>query len=165
MMTKPAIDLEFTEQPEAATRRSDADADAPQYVLNRERVSVYITLAGMLESGIPLDVAVSLMTTESKARRGRKSERVAAFFEHVAAVRRAAKTSVSGEQPVDLGEAATNTFGAQFLIDEETVLLRAMAHTDNLSPLLRASADVVLNSEAKAGAPRANKPQGRFAAA
>ncbi|MDW9481206.1 hypothetical protein GOB57_21410 [Sinorhizobium meliloti] len=120
----------------------------PPHLLDSERVSVYLTLAGLLEADVDIDTALTLFETESKAHKQRhNADRVSEFFKAVRTAREDVKArNGKGETHTDkIGEVAEKCFGRNFMSSEELVLLRGLAHTDNIAAILRAAADIIRN--------------------
>lgn len=120
----------------------------PPHLLDSERVSVYLTLAGLLEAGVDLDTSMTLFTTESKAHKQKhNADRVSEFFKAVRASREDVKARKAEDENLTdrIGEVAEKCFGRNFTSSEELVLLRGLAHTDNIAAILRAAAEIIRN--------------------
>jgi hypothetical protein len=117
----------------------------PPYLLDSERVSLYLTLAGLLDAGVNIDTALTLFETESKAQKQKhNADRVSEFFRVARAARDDVKSCETIAARTDIiGETAEKCFGKNFTSPEELVLLRGLAHTDNISAILRASANII----------------------
>jgi hypothetical protein len=121
---------------------------APPHLLDNERVSVYLTLAGLLDAGVDIDTALTLFDTESKAQKQKhNAERVSEFFRAVRAARENVKLRLSPDEGYTdvIGEVAEKCFGRNFTSPEELVLLRGLAHTDNIATILRGAAEIIRN--------------------
>jgi len=164
-MTKTSPEPDFASFAEVPSETVPADtreaAGAPPHLLDGERVATYLTLAGLLEAGIDTERAVSLLQTETRARKsGHNADRLAEFFRTVSAARGAMKDD-HGPYTDTIGEAAERCFGKDFLSVEETVLLRGLAYSDNIPVLLRAAAELVRTKASQVPQPRPFTPPGR----
>jgi len=114
--------------------------------LDSERVSLYVTLSGLIEAGIELDTALMLVQTEAKAQNKKgNAERISQFFTVVQQARDAVIQGGSDNLTDLIGEAAARCFGRNFVIQDELVLLRGLAYTDNMPPILRSAAEIIRN--------------------
>lgn len=120
----------------------------PPHLLDSERVSVYLTLAGLLEAGVDIDTSLTLFSTESKAQKQKhNADRVSEFFKTVRVAREGVKSRKADDENLTdkIGEVAEKCFGRNFTSPEELVLLRGLAHTDNIAVILRAAAEIIRN--------------------
>ncbi|MCS4088998.1 hypothetical protein [Rhizobium sp. BK176] len=146
---------------ETETQQERVDnGSVPPYLLDEERISVYLTLAGLLDAGVDMDTALVLFGTESKAQKKKyNADRVSEFFTTARTARDVVKNRIDGDAPHTdvIGEVAAKCFGRMFPSPEELVLLRGLAYTDNVSAILRAAADIIRNktkmSPSRAAAP------------
>jgi hypothetical protein len=139
----------------------------PPYLLDDERVSVYLTLAGLLEAGVDMDTALTLFGTESKANKKKyNADRVSEFFATVRTARDVVKNRVGDDTPHTdtIGEVAEKCFGRSFPSSEELVLLRGLAYTDNIPAILRSAADIIRNKTNMTPARAVTLPARRFTA-
>lgn len=136
----------------------------PPYLLDSERVSVYLTLAGLLDAGVDIDTALTLFETESKAQKQKhNADRVSEFFKAARAAREDVKSRADeNENHTDtIGEVAEKCFGKNFTSSEELVLLRGLAYTDNIPAILRAAADIIRSRNSSLAPTRASALPGR----
>ncbi|MCV9964669.1 hypothetical protein OIU34_22520 [Pararhizobium sp. BT-229] len=135
----------------------------PPYLLDSERVSVYLTLAGLLDAGVDIDTALTLFETESKAQKQKhNADRVSEFFKAARAAREDVKSRADGHRTDTIGEVAEKCFGKNFTSSEELVLLRGLAYTDNIPAILRAAADIIRSRNSSLAAVRPALPGRRF---
>lgn len=134
---------------ETETRQERVDTNSvPPFLLDEERISVYLTLAGLLDAGVDMDTALILFGTESKANKKKyNADRVSEFFTTARTAREIVKNRPETDAPHTdvIGEVAAKCFGRIFPSPEELVLLRGLAYTDNVPAILRAAADIIRN--------------------
>lgn len=130
-------------------------SNSPPHLVDSERIALYVTLAGLLDAGIPLATALAIHAAQrGKAKDQIATARIVGFFRTAAEVRASVKSSEK-DGTTDIGSMtdtaseaiateADNSFGTGFLCAEEISLLRGMAHTDDISPLLKSAAEIIL---------------------
>jgi hypothetical protein len=154
----------FNSGVETETQQERIDSGSvPPHLLDEERISVYLTLAGLLDAGVDLDTALVLFGTESKAQKKKyNADRVSEFFTTARTARDVVKNRTQHDAPHTdvIGEVAAKCFGRIFPSPEELVLLRGLAYTDNVSAILRAAADIIRN-KTKTSSARAVAHAGR----
>nr|WP_250807219.1 hypothetical protein [Neorhizobium tomejilense] len=138
----------FLENPATSNVTELATGNVPAHFLDVERVALYLTLAGLIEAGVDTEMALALVETEARAKKNAiQAERLSEFFQTVKLARDAVKSSIAeGEAlPADIiGETAEICFGRNFASSDEIVLLRGLAHTDNIPAILKAAAGIVM---------------------
>ncbi|MBY3155528.1 hypothetical protein HFO56_24690 [Rhizobium laguerreae] len=156
----------FDSAVETETRQESLDiGSVPPYLLDSERLALYLTLAGLLDADIDMDVALTLFSTESKAHKQKhNADRVSEFFKAARQAREDVKRGPDDLHTDIIGEVAEKCFGRNFTSSDELVLLRGLAHTDNISAILRAAADIIRNKSTLAPARSMSLPTRRFKA-
>lgn len=106
--------------------------DIKPYLEGSERLKVYIALVALLEGGMPLDDAVSVLSREYRRDKTavslRKSKAIELFFGGLQ----------KGSSPQDVVDLASKSFGAAFLEPEEAAVLSLIGAGGGVAHSLKA---------------------------
>lgn len=154
----------FTDQASAdGADISVARGTALSYLLDGERVMLYLTVAGLLDAGVPFETTLELVADEfASYKKHAEGQRLVEFFTGIHEARR---TRTDADTPAhDIGAMAERCFGAHFLQREELVLLRGLAYTDDIAAILRSAAEILRSNATPTRAQRAGVQGGRATA-
>ena len=131
---------EFSNSTETINDESaDITSNLSSYLLDEDRISIYITLSALLDAQIPMKTALSIIKDEYYSLNKKHfADIVVEFFTTVVNYRKNENEKVD-----NIGEKALKLFSKPLLKPEELILLRGLAHTDNVSSLLKSAIEVI----------------------
>lgn len=131
-------------------------------MFDAQRSSLFGTMAGLLDGGLPMDVATELLSSEFR-REGANDAAMSVdmFFGTVAAVRNAAGEGPYQESFSRIEDAAFEAFGNKFVGAEEMSLLKALAVASLPSRILE-SCSLLLSRYEASRAPSMANPARRY---